>query len=182
MCTDAPDLIFSSFTPFSSLFFLLAALHAAKTLIRDLDLVTSALVAIPLLRRSPTSPPLTLRSLLRATSHWRWTFPRRVLRHQNLLTEVVAKVIVVGCFAADSVDGGIGPPLMLIDPTLPFFGLYWEKQQRERLMIIAGLMYLVLQQCGVHAVTMRLLDVIDADRSGVEGEEGGEEGGEGREG
>ena len=206
------DLIFSSFTPFSPLFFLLAALHACKTLVRDLDLLTSVLVVIPLLRipRSPPSPlsppsspsspsspspypspspspPLTLRSLLRATSHWRWTFPRRVLRHQNLLTEVVAKVIVVGCFAADSVDGSIGPPLMLIDPTLPFFGLYWEKQQRERLMIIAGLLFLVLQQCGVHVLTMKTLDWVDGDREVDEEEEeqvegtagGGEDGGVG---
>ena len=154
------DLIFTSFTPFSWSFFVISFLHVSKTFIRDFDLLPSILLYLPTLFASTSSA--SVRACLTQSNSWRLAFPRRVLRHQNLVTELCAKVVVVAVLCGDMVgEGVLGPPMMLIDPTVPFNGVYWDEQKRQRGMIVAALVFLMFQQCVVHAVVLRLLGRID---------------------
>ena len=154
------DLIFTSFTPFSLSFFFISLLHLIKTFVRDFDLLPSLLLYLPTLVASPSTA--SLRACLTQTSSWRLAFPRRVLRHQNVVTELCAKVVVVAVLCGDMVgEGVLGPPMMLMDPTVPFNGVYWDAQRRQRGMIVGALLFLMLQQCIVHAAVLRMLGWID---------------------
>jgi len=154
------DLIFTSFTPFSLSFFFISTLHTMKTFVRDFDLLPSILLYLPTLLASPSTA--SLRACLTQSSGWRLAFPRRVLRHQNLVTELCAKVVVVAVLCGDMVgESVVGPPMMLLDPSLPVDAVQWDEQRRQRGMIVAALVFLMILQCVVHAVVLRLLGWID---------------------
>ena len=157
-------IFFTSFTPWSYLFWLLCVVHFVKTLLRDLNvpfflLSTASHQLQQFFSISRRNQP---RSLPQLSPGWRGSYDRRVLRHQNFLTFVCAKIIVLASLVVDLLPESIGS-----------YGLTPLIGETDRLWRVLALCWLIGQQLANHALVLALLKWLETvERRKAEEQEG----------
>ena len=154
-------IFFTSFAPFSWLFWTLCVVHFVKTLLRDLNVPYLVVnVAVRRLYRllRPHAPRVARSSadvdVLGLPRGWQTTYDRRLLRHQNFLTFVCAKVIVLSVFAADMLPeywAGLSSYVITTYIT-----------EIDRAFRVVALLWLIGQQVASHGLTLLILQRYEA--------------------